>query len=212
MDVREGQGMRRLIVIAVSLLALSLFAHASPVTMVFDGFQSGGWPVGYPYTATINGGSPSDVMCDDWVHGGLPGDTWQANFTNLGTGNLTELRFNLLPNALTLYKEAGWLLLQTEVTPHSQWMAINYAVWNVFDPNVPVPSPYWSYRAQQEALAGFPGVDFSQVGIYTPLNQYDPNPANPQEFLQIVPSVPEPGTLALLFTGLMGAVARKRWL
>ena len=200
--------MKRLIVVALGLLALSLSAHAAPVTMVFYGFQSGGWPVGYPYYATVNNGPMLDVMCDDWVHGGLPGDTWQANFTNLGTANLTDLRFDLLPNALTLYREAGWLLLQTEVTPPSQWMNINYAVWNIFDPNVPVPTPYWSYQAQQEALMGFPGVDFSQIGIYTPLNQYDPNPNDPQEFLQIVP---EPGTLALLVTGLIGAVARKRW-
>ena len=54
-------------------------------------------------------------MCDDWVHGGAPGDTWQANYTNLGTGNLSLLRFNQLPGALTLYDEVGWLLLQTEV-------------------------------------------------------------------------------------------------
>jgi len=200
--------MRKLIVSIVGLFMLTLTAYATPVNMVFVAFQPGGWQVGYPYYGTINNGPIVDIMCDDWVHGGLPGDTWQANVTNLGTGDLTELRFNLLPNALTLYHEAGWLLLQTEVTPQSQWMAINYAVWNIFDPSVPVPTPYWSYQAQQEAQLGFPGVDFSQVRILTPVNQYDPNPNDPQEFLQIVP---EPGTVMLLLTGLIGAVARKRW-
>jgi hypothetical protein len=176
--------------------------------MFFVGFQPAGWQVGYPYYLTVNGGPIADVMCDDWVHGGLPGDTWQANFTNLGTGNLSSVRFNQMPNALTLYREAGWLLLQTEVTTQSQWTEINYTVWNIFDPNVPIPTTYWLHQAQQEAAMGFPGVDFSRVGIYTPVNQYDPNPIDPQEFLQIVP---EPGTMMLLITGVMGAIARKRW-
>jgi hypothetical protein len=138
----------------------------------------------------------------------LPGDHWQANFTDLGTGDLTNLRFNQLPNALTLYHEAGWLLLQTEVTPQWQWRDINFTVWHIFDPSVPLPTPYWLYQAQQEAQLGFPGVDFSEVGIYTPINQYDPNLNDPQEFLRIVP---EPGTVMLLLTGVLGAVARKRW-
>lgn len=200
--------MRKLIVSSVGLFLLTLSAHAAPVNMFFVGFQPGGWQVGYPYYATVNNGPIVDIMCDDWVHGGSPGDIWQANVTNLGTGNLTDLRFNQLPNALTLYQEAGWLLLQTEVTPQSQWRDINFAVWRIFDPNVPLPNPYWLNQAQQEAQLGFPGVDFYQVEIYTPLNQYDPNPNDPQEFLQIVP---EPGSFLLLASGLLGAVARKRW-
>jgi len=200
--------MRKLIFTAVGLLTLTLAAYAAPVDMVFYGFQAGGWPVGYPYYATVDGGPMVDIMCDDWVHGGLPGDTWQANFTNLGSGDLSDLRFNQMPDALTLYHEAGWLLLQTRVTQQWQWRDINFTVWHIFDPSVPLPSPYWLYQAQREAQLGFPGVDFNEVGIYTPLDQYDPNPEDPQEFLHIVP---EPGTVILVVTGLLGAMARKRW-
>ncbi|HEY4959381.1 MAG TPA: PEP-CTERM sorting domain-containing protein [Candidatus Limnocylindrales bacterium] len=159
---------------------------------------------------TVNG-NLTTVMCDDWAHGGAPGDTWQANFTNLGTSNLSLVRFNQLPSALTLYDEAGWLLLQTRVTPQAQWKDINYAVWHIFDPNAPLPGTaplYWVNLAQQEATLGFPGVDFYQVGIFTPLNQHDTNLNGPQEFLNIVP---EPSTLLLLGTGLAGLLGRK-WL
>ena len=59
------------------------------VTIVFTLFQPQGWQVGYPYTATINGVPGFSVMCDDWAHGGQPGQTWKANFTDLGSGDLS---------------------------------------------------------------------------------------------------------------------------
>jgi PEP-CTERM motif len=196
-------------IVLVGLLAFASTANANPSNLTFIAFQTGGWQVGYPYTVAVNGNLTA-MMCDDWVHGGTPGDMWQANFNNLGADSLlTELRFNQLPEALTLYREAGWLLLETEVTPRVQWTDINFAVWHVFDSAVPLNQSAhgWFDLAQQEALKGFPGVDFRQVGIYTPLNEYDTNPNDPQEFLTIVP---EPSTLILLGSGIAGLVARKR--
>ena len=199
--------MKKLILL-VGLLALTGSAYAGPVNMQFIAFQSGGWQVGYPYSLTVNGGLIA-AMCDDWAHGGSPGDTWQANYTNLGTANLSQLRFNQLTGALTLYDEVGWLLLQTRVTQQANWTDINYAVWHIFDSSAPLPgnAPYWLNQAQQEAVNHFPGVNFYQVGIYTPVNQYDANPNGPQEFPTIVP---EPGTLLLVGSGLFGLLARKR--
>ena len=121
------------------------------------------------------------------------------------------MRFNQLPNALTLYDEAGWLLLQTEVTPSTQWTDINIAVWYNFDHNTPltIGAQNWLNLAQQEANAGFPGVNFHRVGIYTPVDQYDTNTEGPQELLTIVP---EPTSLLLMASGLVGLLARKRFL
>src|SRR5271167_807547 len=138
--------------VLLGLLALATTAYANPSNLVFVGFQSGGWQVGYPYTITVNGNLTA-VMCDDWVHGGAPGDMWLANYNVLGTGNLTQLRFNQLSSALTLYDEAGWLLLQTEVTPQAQWTDMNFAVWHIFDSSVSLNqgAQNWLNLAQQEA-------------------------------------------------------------
>jgi len=209
---QEGYEMRRLI-LTLGILAISLSAYGAPVNMEFIGFQQvsplGDWTLGYPYLVTVNGGPIVYVMCDDWVHGGFPGQTWQANFTNLGTQDLSLLRFNQLNNALTLYDEAGWLLLQTPYKSQSVRMDINWAVWHIFYSSVPLTTSQmgWLMQAQTEAQNGFPGVDFYGVGVYTPVNQHDPNPENAQEFLT---TVPEPGTLILLCSALAGVVAYKR--
>ena len=56
-------------------------------------------------------------MCDDYFHGGQPGDQWMANITNLGIDSLTNVRFNEIEpdetGTLKLYREVGWMLFRT---------------------------------------------------------------------------------------------------
>jgi len=229
-------GVVRTLVVGLGLLISAVLAQASPVGAVFIGYGLGVWQNGYPYSAYIDGYGATPIMCDDYMHGGAPGQAWAANVTNLGTAALGLTRFNQLPDSLTLYREAGWLLLQTKITPILQWRGINYAEWHIFDPNSPLDASgqYWLSAAQAEAAQNFPGVNFNLVDILTPVSQYDPDPNSMQEFLflangwgptaRVPPRIsgggrddlssdpaqtPEPGTLLLVATGALGLLGRK---
>jgi PEP-CTERM motif len=218
----------RKLVLVLTLLGFAISLHADPVTVHFASFgNTGQWQNGYPYYVFIQGMGFTPVMCDDYVHAGSTEWAWQANETNLGSKDLTLTRFGNMSGALTLYDEAGWLLLQTQNQGFNQFKDMTYAVWNVFDPAAPCDSgcAFWLAAAETEAMKGFHGINFNLVGILTPsFDQQGTNPNGPQEFLYLTngqppnvitpPSgtVPEPGTLLLLATGLVAFWRGRRFL
>jgi len=223
--------MRRLLLL-VFLLGGTIYAFAGQEDFTFVGWSNGNWENGYPYVIEPTNGPPGlfyAVMCDDYGHSGMMGDEWTANITNLGSQNISLTRFNNIPTpwalgALQLYDEAGWILLQTLNVQNNQYMDMNFAVWNIFDPSAPCNNgcEAWIQMAEQAAQNKFPDTDFNRVYVITPLNQHDPDPNSIQEFLylgsdsgfpgeQNPGTTPEPGTLVLLGTGLAGVVGRKFW-
>ena len=181
-----------------------------------------------PYTGTVNGQQVT-LNCDDFFHEVAVGDVWQANETNLGSGDPVNTRFD----DLALYQQAAWLTTQYASNPASnpgESTAIQSAIWDLFQgttgnltANAPDPaisstptdnSSYWLDLAANNYKGALDYSTFyvlTDVNARTGLDPQAPNDAtSKQEF--IVHTTPEPGTLVLMATGLfaMIVVVRRR--
>jgi hypothetical protein len=203
---------KSLVVALLFVFAATVCAFADPVQVNFVGVsgnsQNGVYV--YPYYLTINDGPQIPVICHDFYHHSAVGDIWQANITSLVGGDLSNTRFGNLPDALHLYQEAGFLLMQTNDSGQAEWGNINFAVWMIFNPSVDPGTPppgtkgaaYWLNLAQTTDLSH---IDFSGVNIVTPLDAH--GEGGDQEFIYVTP---EPATLMMIGTGLLGLFSQRK--
>ena len=129
------------LVLIVGLLLAIAPAAASPVTVQFVGLggESQNGVYTYPYYLTIDHGPWTPMMCDDFYDRIGVGDSWQANITQLSSGDMSLTRFG----DLTEYEEAAYLLLQTnDTTPRSGAISIGRSGRS----SIPAPIPVLSTR------------------------------------------------------------------
>jgi len=190
-------------------------ALAETVHMDFLGHaNTDGYP-SYPWYFKVNG-VKTDLMCDTFQNLNVKGETWEANVTNILSGQ------GLFGNKLKDYKAAA-IVFSDELFHGANAHYAQEAIWALFDPAVKKTKGWDAgalalYNAALAAVSKTPLSFYQNYFIYTPIagTQHCPPHAKscgtPQEFIGYGSPVPEPSTLVLIGTGILGlaGILRKK--
>jgi len=194
-----GRSSKSLIAMTGMLLFLvvvsSLPTTAGIVNMKFLGTSTNNQYSGvytYPYDLKVNGGPTQWMMCIGYNEHISTGETWKANVFSVGSLN---------PSTYLLDYEAAFLF-KMAVADHGSHPEINAAAWWLLE-GAPT-----SLNAPAQSLVALAQGQTYSSGQYSDVLLYKAIPGSQsgtlgtaQDFLG---STPEPGTLALFGSGILG--------